>query len=53
MDSQTQIYIRGFPKNTTTNQLRNIFSEYSSIDGVRIIKDYAFIVYSVIYFIGF
>jgi RNA recognition motif-containing protein len=44
MERQTQIYIRGFPKSTTQNDLRNHFSEYNSIEGVRIIKDYAFIV---------
>ncbi len=44
MEGQTQIYIRGFPKSTTQNDLRTHFSEYPSIEGVRIIKDYAFIV---------
>lgn len=44
MERQTQIYIRGFPKSTTQNDLRNHFSQYNSIEGVRIIKDYAFIV---------
>lgn len=41
---ETQIYIRGFPKATTKEELREYFNQYSSIEGVRIIKDYAFIV---------
>lgn len=44
MEGQTQIYIRGFGRSTTSNDLRNHFSEYPSLEGVRIIKDYAFIV---------
>jgi RNA recognition motif-containing protein len=39
-----QIYVRGFPKYTTEEELRSIFSVYGDIREVRMIRDYAFIV---------
>ena len=41
---QPQIYIKGFSKITTTEELQQLFSKYEGIHNVRIIKDYAFIV---------
>jgi RNA recognition motif-containing protein len=39
-----QIYIRGFPKTTTEEELRTTFSTFGDIKEVRMIRDYAFIV---------
>lgn len=39
-----QIYVRGFPKYTTEEELRSIFGVYGDIREVRMIRDYAFIV---------
>lgn len=39
-----QIYVRGFPKYTTEEELRSIFGAFGDIREVRMIRDYAFIV---------
>jgi hypothetical protein len=39
-----QIYVRGFPKYTTEEDLRTAFSTFGDIKEVRMIRDYAFIV---------
>lgn len=39
-----QIYVRGFPKYTTEEELRSIFGAYGDIREIRMIRDYAFIV---------
>ena len=39
-----QIYVRGFAKHTTEEDLRNSFSPYGDIREIRMIRDYAFIV---------
>lgn len=39
-----QIYVRGFPKYTSEEDLRNIFSTFGDIKEIRMIRDYAFIV---------
>ena len=39
-----QIYVRGFPKYTTEEDLKTAFSPYGEIREVRMIRDYAFIV---------
>ena len=41
---QSQIYIKGFSRSTTKDDLRDFFRDYEGIDDVRLIKDYAFIV---------
>ena len=41
-----QIYVRGFPKYTTEEELRSIFGVYGDIREIRMIRDYAFIVSS-------
>lgn len=40
-----QIYVRGFAKHTTEEDLRNSFSPYGDIREIRMIRDYAFIVF--------
>lgn len=40
-----QIYVRGFPKFTSEEDLRGIFSAYGEIKEIRMIRDYAFIVH--------
>ena len=40
-----QIYVRGFPKYTTEDELRTIFGVHGDIREIRMIRDYAFIVY--------
>jgi RNA recognition motif-containing protein len=39
-----QIYVRGFPKYTTEEDLRSAFGNYGDIKEIRMIRDYAFIV---------
>jgi RNA recognition motif-containing protein len=39
-----QIYVRGFAKYTTEEELRNIFAAFGDIREIRMIRDYAFIV---------
>jgi RNA recognition motif-containing protein len=39
-----QIYVRGFPKYTTEEDLKTAFSPHGDIREVRMIRDYAFIV---------
>ena len=39
-----QIYVRGFPKYTSEEDLRTAFSVFGEIREVRMIRDYAFIV---------
>jgi RNA recognition motif-containing protein len=39
-----QIYVRGFPKYTTEEDLKAAFGPYGEIREVRMIRDYAFIV---------
>jgi hypothetical protein len=39
-----QIYVRGFPKYTSEEDLRAAFSPFGEIREVRMIRDYAFIV---------
>lgn len=40
-----QIYVRGFPKYTSEEDLRTAFSTFGDIKEVRMIRDYAFIVH--------
>ena len=39
-----QIYVRGFPKYTTEDELRSVFGKFGDIREIRMIRDYAFIV---------
>ncbi len=39
-----QIYVRGFPKYTTEEDLKAAFGPFGEIREVRMIRDYAFIV---------
>lgn len=39
-----QIYVRGFAKYTTEEDLRSAFGAFGDIKEVRMIRDYAFIV---------
>lgn len=39
-----QIYVRGFPKYTTEEDLRAAFKNFGEIKEIRMIRDYAFIV---------
>jgi len=39
-----QIYVRGFPKYTSEEDLRAVFNNYGDIKEIRMIRDYAFIV---------
>jgi RNA recognition motif-containing protein len=39
-----QIYVRGFPKYTTDEELKTAFGVFGEIREVRMIRDYAFIV---------
>lgn len=39
-----QIYVRGFPKFTSEEDLRAAFNQFGEIKEVRMIRDYAFIV---------
>ena len=39
-----QIYVRGFPKYTSEEELRSIFGAFGDIREIRLIRDYAFIV---------
>ena len=39
-----QIYVRGFPKFTSEEDLRAAFNSFGEIKEVRMIRDYAFIV---------
>ena len=39
-----QIYVRGFPKYTSEEDLKSAFSSFGEIKEVRMIRDYAFIV---------
>ena len=41
-----QIYVRGFPKYTTEEDLRSAFGSSGEIKEIRMIRDYAFIVSS-------
>lgn len=40
-----QIYVRGFPKYTSEEDLRAAFGAFGDIKEIRMIRDYAFIVY--------
>ena len=44
----SQIYIKGFSRATSKEDLRDFFRNYQGIDDVRMIKDYAFIVLSLL-----
>lgn len=44
-----QIYVRGFPKYTSEEDLRVAFSNFGDIKEVRMIRDYAFIVFSLLF----
>ena len=39
-----QIYVRGFPKYTSEEDLKAAFGAYGEIKEIRMIRDYAFIV---------
>lgn len=39
-----QIYVRGFPKYTSEEELRTAFGTFGDIKEIRMIRDYAFIV---------
>ena len=45
----SQIYIKGFSRVTSKDDLRDFFRNYQGIDDVRMIKDYAFIVLSLLH----
>jgi len=44
-----QIYVRGFPKYTSEEDLKVAFSGFGDIKEVRMIRDYAFIVLSALF----
>ena len=39
-----QIYVRGFPKYTSEEDLKSAFGNFGEIKEIRMIRDYAFIV---------
>ena len=42
--SEPQIYVRGFPKYTSEDDLKESFAKFGDVREIRMIRDYAFLV---------
>lgn len=40
----TSIYVRGFPRRTGERDLEKLFQTYGSVNDVRMVRDFAFVV---------
>lgn len=45
-DHQSQIYVKGFGRNTGEEELKKLCGAYGEVKEVRVIRDYAFVVTS-------
>jgi hypothetical protein len=43
-DHQSQIYVKGFGRNTGEEELKKLCGAYGEVKEVRVIRDYAFVV---------
>ena len=44
MSQPTQIYVRGYPKKVGEQDLKKFYSRFGSVESVKLLKDYAFVV---------